>query len=107
MGKVNENKALEKERDAVWSVLKNTFSKSINVIAREVGEISKASRRGKLNLMQSSELRSYTLILGQMVKQHKEIKKTQEEREAERLSKMNDEEFEKEVRSLLKKPKVS
>lgn len=94
------------ERDTSPERLRGIFSRSVGIVSREMFFLAKASRRAKLNPMQAAELRQYVMLLSGVIRQQREIQKSEEDEKAKKLSEMSDEDFEKKVKELLKKPKV-
>lgn len=81
------------------------YARSLIIVDRELSELRKRSVSGKLNLVDSGELRCYVKLLGDVSKQQKEVKRAQKEEQEEELSKLTDEDFEKKIQEFLAKPK--
>lgn len=95
-------KSESRSQDPVARKIEELYCRTIQIVSREIKELSKKSRRQKLDPVQAGDLRGYARLLGDMAKQQKELIADKKAQEEEELSRIPDDQLEAEVRKILK-----
>lgn len=93
------------ENDGVSPRIRTLYTRSVSIMAREIGHLRKLAIAEKLPPPFAEDLRLYVKLFGDIVKQQKEMKRLQQEAEAEKLASLTDEQFEAKLKEFLKKEK--
>lgn len=81
------------------------YAQSLTIVSREIRHLKNLSIAEKLESKYAGDLIGYVRLLGEMKKQHIDMKKARDAAAKEMLEQMSQEELEEKVKELLKKRK--
>lgn len=103
LGQKTDAKTLE--NSGISPRIRTLYSKSITLVSREIGHLRKLAIVNKLGPDEAQDLISYVKLLGEIMKQEKELYRLRKEFEAEALTRLSDADFEKKLKDFLKEKK--